>query len=91
MKEHTEIQYFPKETLDERTNTLYLDHRTLIRKEIKVKTLTEEEKNKSLIQAFKDFSKNYNPDYILNFKPSNIKKVHLYFNPFGQEPIQAAE
>lgn len=85
-EQYVEIKWVHKETLDEKTNTLYIDHRKLERKEIKRIVHSPEEWK----EIFSEALKHYDSKAILKFKPSNTKRVHIYPSPFGQ-PIYATE
>ena len=86
-EEYTKIEWVPKETLDEKTNTLYIDHRNLVRKEKKVVVLSPQE----FSEMFRKALKNYDSNAILKFKPSNTQIVHLFHYPAGEDPIRALD
>jgi hypothetical protein len=84
MESYKEIKYVPKETYDGKKDTLTVDHRELVRKETTVSVQSPSEFRKEFGRRLK----NYDPDAILKFKPSNTKRIDLYHSPFNKRLTQ---
>ena len=84
---YKKIEWVPKETLDEKTNTIYVDHRNLVQVEKETFVYSPAE----LSDIFSKALKNYDSDAFLKFKPNTAKRVHLFHNPLGGKPLQSVD